>query len=238
LPGVFDLAAGLFKKEDKQVPINEMFEPEEKAVVPNEPRSNEFRVTKEQWDKLADPAFYSKYEAVVKTKTEDPLDQLNGLSTQCNTFVDAVIKGFGDQAYKDIMPNGSESPNALYETWETNPNLIRLGNTDAAWENAQKYADAGYIVLSAASKGGNHVAFVLPRGYEYHSLPSTDWKQRAGYSPPSGYIDYSPGQIKKTWPAFLQSGSYTGKLSPSWAYTPEMIRNQEVHFYVYNGGTK
>jgi hypothetical protein len=228
-------AADLFRKEDKQMPVNEIFEPEEKAVVPNEPQSNDYRVTKEQWDKLADPDFYGKYEAVVKTRTEDPLDQLNGLSTQCNTFVDAVIKGFGNQVYKDIMPNGSQSPDALYETWKTNPNLIQLQNNDNAWKLAQEYADQGYIVLSAASKKGNHVAFVLPRGYEYDSLPSRDWKQRAGFSPPSGPIDYSPENFKKTWPAFLQSGSYTGKLSPGWAYTPNMVKDNEIFFFVYKG---
>jgi hypothetical protein len=203
-----------------------------------EPQNYDYTVSMEQWGKLADPAFYGKYEAQVKTKTENPLNQLDSLSTQCNIFVDAALKAFGDQVYKDIMPNGSQNPNALFETWNTNPNLIQLKNGDDAWVKAQEYADAGYIVLSAASEGGSHVAFVMPKGYEYNSLPSTDWKQRERYVPPSGPIDYSPEKIKKTWPAFLQSGSYTGILSPGWAYSSDMIRRNEVYFYAYKGRRK
>jgi hypothetical protein len=219
----------LFKKQTT-VPVKEAA-PEK----PYEQPSDYFMVTKEQWDKLADPEFYSKYEAQVKTKTGDPLDQLNGLSTQCNTFVDTVIKVFGDQVYKDIMPNGSQSPNALYETWNANQNLLQLKNGDDAWAKAQEYADQGYIVLSAASEKGNHVAFVLPKGYEYNSLPSTDWKQREGVTVPQGNINYS-GTIKTDWPAFLQAGSYTGIVSPHWAYSSNMANKNEVYFYVYKGG--
>jgi hypothetical protein len=126
----------------------------------------------------------------------------------------------------------------LYKTWNANENLLQLENKNDAWAKAQEYADQGYIVLSAASENGNHVAFVMPKGYEYNSLPSTDWKQREGVNPSSGAIDYSPDKITKTWPAFLQSGSYTGILSPGWAYSPDMVRDEEVYFYVYKRGGK
>jgi hypothetical protein len=230
LTGLASLVGIGGKKKEAQAPVVEA------AIDLNEPQDYDYMATKEQWDKVTSPEFYGKYEAQIKTETDNPLDQLKGLSTQCNTFLDAVVKGFGDQAYKDIMPNGSESPDALFQTWEANPNLIKLGGEDDAWVLAQMYADQGHIVLSAASDNGNHVAFVLPRGYEYATLPKTDWKQR-GYTVPQGPINYS-GTIGQDWPAFLQSGSYTGIVSPPWAYSSNMIRNKEVHFYVYTGGKK
>jgi hypothetical protein len=218
---------GLFKRKETRAPVKE------ETTLPDELQNYEYILTKEQLDKFVTPEFYEKYKAVVKQKTKDPLEQLNALSTQCNIFIDALIKGFGDDVYKDIMPNGSQSPNELYNTWNGNSKLLQLKNGDEAWVKAQEYANQGYIVLSAASDNKNHVALVLPNwGYQYNPLPDTDWKQREEYAPDKGKINYS-GTIKHDWPAFLQSGSYTGIVSPRWAYSPDIIRDGQVHFYVY-----
>jgi hypothetical protein len=222
----------LFKKKETQAPVKE------ETTLPDELQNYEYILTKEQLDKFVTPEFYGKYKAIMKQKTEDPSEQLNALSTQCNIFIDALIKGFGDKVYKDIMPYGSQSPNELYNTWNNNPNLLKLKNDDDAWVKAQEYANKGNIVLSAASNDENHVALVLPNlGYQYSALPDTDWKQREGYAPDKGKIDYS-GEMKYAWPAFLQSGSYTGIVSPRWAYSPDIIKKGRVHFYVYTGGKK
>jgi hypothetical protein len=227
---------GLLKKKDTQAQVKEVMS--ETNELQNNDYNKDYILTKELLDNFATPKFYEKYKAQVKTKTDDPLDQLVGLKTQCNTFIDALIKGFGDDVYKDIMPNGSQSPNELYITWNTNPNLLQLKNGNDAWEEAQKYADKGYIVLSAASDDENHVAFLLPNwGYQYQTLPDTDWKQREGYKPRQGEINYS-GEMKRDWPAFLQSGSYTGIVEPRWAYSSDIIENGCVYFYVYYKGDK
>lgn len=206
--------------------------------------SSDGKIPDEAWVQLTDPNNYRDYAAVTKDPNQDkskPIE-LNQLSTQCNTFVDKTLKTFGDEVYKAIMPYGSQDPNKLFYTWSNNANLIQLGNSDDAWNKAVELADQGYIVLSAASNGGRHVAFVLPRTIggnpvAYDPIPATDWKMRPGYGPLTGQANYS-GEFKRDWPAFYQAGSYTGIVSPRWAYTPDMIKYKQIHFYVYKGSGK
>jgi hypothetical protein len=209
--------SGLFTREEKVEKIE---------------TTPDYKTTKEQWDKITNPEFYGKYQAVAEEITADPADQLDKLVTHCNNFVGDVISQFGEHAYKDILPYGAQRASELFNTWRNNPNLIQLGEKDSAWEEAQRYADEGYIVLSAASTEG-HVAFLLPNwGYKYNAVPDEDWKQRPGLAPPSGTVNYS-GIFKKDYPGFLQSGSYTGTISPRWAYSPDLVDNNNVYFFVY-----
>ena len=174
-----------------------------------------------------------------------------GNKTKCNQFIPFFLKGFGDKVYKDIIPTETSELSAykLYEAWERNPTLHNLNNLcaetfknnseiniqNAAAYLANYYANQGYLVLAAASNGGNHVAIVAPQSTIYKCTPELP-SNSVGFINSNGNISHQ-GSIEplptRDYPVFLQAGTYTGTVPPGWAFNRTMFNNGQVQFYVY-----
>ena len=203
--------------------------------------------------KYVDPdGNYSLPVGYFKNFTKENMSDLaaSGGQTHCNDFIPRFLKGLGDKVYNDIMPN-MENPtsNDLYNSWESNPNMVNLNDIcaktfkddssvniqEAAADLANYYANEGYLVVAAASDGGNHVSVIAPQSSSYGCNPSLPDAAK-GFEGTSGLIPHQGTKdpvVARDYPVFLQAGTYTGKVPPGWAFNRSMFNKGQVQFYVY-----